>query len=197
MPSGVGGLSGPAPTCADPDGGFQENTGDAWRTYGPGGNGNRNSTPCSSPSHGRFRFSFRFFIFVFMSRAIVFILDTIEVSCSFLYRIGVVAILLGAGGDRSGPDSDRKSSFSGPRRGLRRRPGTSGGARRVPARPNLENRRQLLRNDPLRPPFLALFVTPTPPPPPGPYTLEYLRFEGIPPFDPHASCHPGSADSQA
>ena len=110
------------------------------------------------------------------------------------YTIAVVAILLGAGWDRSGPDSDRKSSFSGPRRGLRGRPGTSGGARRVPARPNLGNRRQLLRNDPLRPPFLEPFGPPTPPQPPGPYTLEYLRFEGIPPFDPHASCPPGSAD---
>ena len=115
----------------------------------------------------------------------------------FIYTIEVIAILLGAGWDRSGPDSDRKSSFSGPRRGLRGRPGTSGGARRVPARPNLENRRQLLRNDPLRPPFLDYFWTPTPPQPPGPYTLEYLRFEGIPPFAPHASCPPGSADSQA
>ena len=77
MPSGVGGLSWPAATCADPDGGFQENAGNTWRTYGPGGNGKRILTPCPSPFRGRFISSSRFFIFVVMRRAIVFIFGTI------------------------------------------------------------------------------------------------------------------------
>ena len=57
---GVGGLSGPAATCADPDGGFQENAGNAWRTYGPGRNGNRISISCPSPFRERLRSSLRF-----------------------------------------------------------------------------------------------------------------------------------------
>ena len=80
MPSGVGGLPGLTATSADPDGGFQENAGQAWRTYGPGGDGERILISCPSPFRERFKSSFRFFISVLMCRAIVFIFDTIGVS---------------------------------------------------------------------------------------------------------------------
>ena len=80
MPSGVGGLPGLTATCADPDGGFQENAGDAWRTHGPGGNGKRILTSCPPPFRKRSKPSLGFLIFVVMSKAIVFIFDTIGVS---------------------------------------------------------------------------------------------------------------------
>ena len=80
-----------------------------------------------------------------MFRAIVFIFDTIEVAVSFFYTIEIVGVVVGAG---RGQFWTGNRSFLGPEGDSGAVPEPPVDPGEAPGRPNLENQRQLLGNDP-------------------------------------------------